>query len=192
VDKVKVAAFFDKLAPDWDQNCKHDKDRIRRILDLAGVESNLAVLDVACGTGVLFPFYLERNVAKITGVDLSPRMIERAREKFNDPRIEFIAGDVEQLALSGFDRCVVYNALPHFEDSSRLIKTLSDALKPGGRLTIAHGESRDKINERHTHGASEVSLSLMPADELSLLFAPFFYVDVLVDGDIYAVSGIKK
>jgi len=192
VDKAKVAAFFDKLAPNWDINCKQNTERIRRILDLAGIESNLTVLDVACGTGVLFPFYLERDVAMITGVDLSPGMIEKASEKFDDPRIKLITGDVEQLTLSGFDRCVVYNALPHFEDPARLIKVLSEALKPGGRLTIAHGESRDEINERHRHGASEVSLSLMPAKELARLFAPFLEVDVLLDEDIYIVSGVKK
>jgi len=192
VDKVKVAAFFDKLAPGWDQNCRHCEDRIRRILDYAGIESGLTVLDVACGTGVLFPFYLDRDVKKITGVDISSGMIEKAREKFNDPRVELIVGDIEQLTLTGFDRCVIYNALPHFEDPARLIKTLSNFLKPGGRLTVAHGESRDKINERHMHGASEVSLSLMPADELSHLFSPFFDVDVVVDGEIYVVSGVKR
>lgn len=193
MNKAKVAAFFDNLAPNWDSDCKNSGERIRRILDYAEVESNSTVLDVACGTGVLFPFYLERNVRKITGVDLSSGMIDRASAKFEDPRIELIAGDVEQLTLPAFNRCVVYNALPHFEDPLRLIESLSGNLEPGGRLTIAHGDSRDKINERHKHGASEVSLGLMPADALALLFAPFFDVDTVVDsGELYVVSGTKK
>jgi len=193
VNKAKVAAFFDKLAPNWDSDCKNCDRRIRRILDYAGIESSSTVLDVACGTGVLFPFYLERNVRKIMGVDLSAGMIDRARAKFDDPRIELITGDVEQLTLPPFNRCVVYNALPHFEDPLRLIESLSGNLEPGGRLTIAHGDGRDKIDERHRHGASEVSLGLMPADELALIFAPFFDVDTVVDSDeIYVVSGTKK
>lgn len=193
MNKAKVAAFFDNLAPCWDSHCRHCDEKIRAILDLAGVEKNSTVLDVACGTGILFPFYLERDVGRITGVDLSSGMIDRAREKFEDPRIELITGDVEQLTLPCFDCCVVYNAFPHFEDPSRLIEALSKNLGPGGRLTVAHGDSRDKINDRHRHGASEVSLGLMPADELALLFAPFFEVDAVVDSDeIYVVSGVKK
>jgi len=193
VNISKVAAFFDSMAPCWDTHCNHCGERIRRILDYAGIEKNNTVLDVACGTGILFPFYLERDVKEVTGVDLSSGMIARAKVKFDDPRIELIVGDVERLSLPCFERCVVYNAFPHFENPSRLIKTLSENLEPCGRLTIAHGDSRDKINDRHKHGASEVSLGLMQAHELALLFAPFFDVDTVVDSDeIYVVSGVKK
>ena len=55
-----------------------------KFLDLADIRSGVHVLDVACGTGVLFPYYLSRNVASITGVDLSADMISQARKNFNN------------------------------------------------------------------------------------------------------------
>jgi demethylmenaquinone methyltransferase/2-methoxy-6-polyprenyl-1,4-benzoquinol methylase len=51
----------------------------------------VSVLDVACGTGVLFPDYLARNVKSVTGIDLSPAMIDVAKVKYSDPRITLVA-----------------------------------------------------------------------------------------------------
>lgn len=44
---------------------------IRTILDNAGIRAGVDVLDVACGTGVLFPDYLARDVHSVTGVDIA-------------------------------------------------------------------------------------------------------------------------
>lgn len=192
MNRDKVAVFFDQLAPDWDKCHHHDADKIQKILDYAGIDRDSAVLDVACGTGVLFPFYLEREVKEITGIDLSSGMISKAREKFSDPRIKLIHGDVEKVPLAAYNRCVVYSAFPHFDDPARLIETLSHHLEPNGRLTVAHSESRERIDERHKNGASEVSHGLMTATELIKLFDPYLSVDVAIDNDeMYVVSGTK-
>lgn len=50
------------------------------------------VLDVACGTGVLFPDNLKRCVESVTGIDISPEMARLAAEKF--PQVQVICGDV--------------------------------------------------------------------------------------------------
>ncbi|NLT15753.1 MAG: class I SAM-dependent methyltransferase [Clostridiales bacterium] len=187
----KVAAYFNQLAPEWDTLHRHDNSKIERILNYADIKNNISVLDVGCGTGVLFPFYLNRDVGSLTGVDLSSGMIEKAKEKFTDPRITLIVGDAEQLQLDTFDRCVIYSALPHFKDAAKLIEKLSQALNPDGRLTVAHSESRELIDQRHKSSASDVSVGLMPATELAMLFSPFFQVDFVIDDDIYVVSGKK-
>lgn len=187
----KVAAYFNQLAPEWDTLHRHDNSKIERILDYADIKNYISVLDVGCGTGVLFPFYLNRDVGSLTGVDLSSGMIEKAKEKFTDPRITLIVGDAEQLQLDTFDRCVIYSALPHFKDAAKLIEKLSQALNPDGRLTVAHSESRELIDQRHKCSAHDVSVGLMPATELAMLFAPYFQVDLVVDDDIYVVSGTK-
>jgi demethylmenaquinone methyltransferase/2-methoxy-6-polyprenyl-1,4-benzoquinol methylase len=189
----KVADYFDRLAPEWDQLGTHDSKKINLILDCAGIFSGCKVLDVACGTGVLFPYYLEREVKNITGIDLSPGMITRAKEKFDDPRLTLIVGDAEELQANDYDCCVIYSALPHFEDLGRLLKSMSKKLVVNGRFTVAHSESKEKINQRHEGGASGVSFGLMPAAELALMFSPYFSVDTIIDNnDMYVVSGIKK
>ena len=166
---------------------------INGILDYSGIRKNVDVLDVACGTGVLIPDYLNRDVNKVIGMDISPAMIEIARAKFSDPRLSFINRDVEAFSFKElFDCIVVYNALPHFPEPGRLVKILSGILKHDGRLTIAHGMSRDKINAHHT-GASAVSLPLMTETELAKLMGLYLNVDTVVSNDdMYVVSGFKE
>jgi demethylmenaquinone methyltransferase/2-methoxy-6-polyprenyl-1,4-benzoquinol methylase len=194
MDKQAVIRFFDQLAPSWDREAVHDAAKLEIILDHAGIHPGVSVLDVACGTGVLFPYYLERGVIRITGVDIAPGMIQQAHLKYQDPRITLICGDIETLSLTEhFDCCMVYSAFPHFEDPARLITALAKIVGPGGRLTVAHSESLERINHQHTQHAQTVSTLLLPAERVAALFGLFFAVDVMVSTDaLYVVSGIKK
>ena len=123
MDKDTLISFFDQAAPEWDDRMVADDRKIEFILDRAGICSEQTVLDVACGTGVLFPYYLRRKVRRITGVDISPEMARIAAAKADDPRIEVICGDIETLPVTEpYDCCVIYNAFPHFPDPARLME----------------------------------------------------------------------
>ena len=193
--KSDVIEFFDRCAPNWDADQIPKGAIINRILDNANVGENLDVLDVACGTGVLFPFYLQRNVRSVTGIDISHEMARLAAEKHKDSEnIRVICGDVEETRFDKqFDSVMVYNAFPHFPDPERLIATLASLLKEGGRLTVAHSASREQIDDHHSGAASKVSNGLMYADELKAIFEPFFDVDIMISNqEMYQVSGVKK
>ena len=168
---------------------------IGKILDNAEVGPGMDVLDVACGTGVMFDYYLDRDVASITGIDIAPKMAQIAQSKYADnPKVEVICGDVEEYAFSRkFDRVVVYNAFPHFPFPKRLIKVLAGLLKENGRLTVAHGMSRAAIDNHHSGTASKVSNGLMSAESLKKIFDAHFTVEVTVSNDyMYQVSGVKR
>ena len=195
MNKSDVIEFFDRYAAQWDADQIPKDAIINRILDNANIGENLDVLDVACGTGVLFPFYLERGVRTVTGIDISHEMARIAAEKHKDiETIRVICGDVEETRFDKqFDSVMVYNAFPHFPDPERLIATLASLLKAGGRLTIAHSASREQIDDHHSGAASKVSNGLMYADELKALFEPFFEVDIMISNqEMYQVSGIKR
>ena len=137
MNKQDVIAFFDRCAPWWDADMVRKEEIIATILDNGGIRSGMDVLDVACGTGVLFPDYLERNVSSVTGIDISPEMVKIARSKF--PQVDVICGDVEETVFPRqFDAVMVYNAFPHFPDPEKLIAVLAGLVKPGGRLSVAH------------------------------------------------------
>lgn len=194
IDKREVIAFFDRCAPAWDAGMVRHEPVIEAILDNAGVGSGMRVLDVACGTGVLFPDYLARG-ASVTGIDISPEMARIAAEKFaGEPRVHVLCGDVEEAVFSQpFDVVMVYNAFPHFPDPARLIARLSRLVKPGGRLSVAHGMSRAAIDSHHSGAAHRVSNGLMHEDALRALLAPYCDVDVCVsDARMYQVAGTKR
>ena len=194
IDTKDVVAFFDLLAPTWDADMVRDEAVITRILDLADVAPGVAVLDVACGTGVLIGDYLRRGVASVTAVDISSEMVKIARSKFaGDERVRVLCADAQTLDLvERFDCILIYNAFPHFSEPEKLLRNLSRLLLPGGRLTVAHGMSRERINAHHRGGASRVSRGLLPAEDLAALLTPFLTVDqVISDESMYLVSGIR-
>lgn len=195
MNKNDIVEFFDRCAPTWDAEMIKSDAIIGKILDNAEVAQGQDILDVACGTGVMFPYYLERGVASVTGIDIAPEMARIAQEKFVDvSNVQVICGDVEEYPFQQkFDRIVVYNAFPHFPDPRRLIKTLAGLLKEDGRLTIAHGASRESIDNHHKGSASKVSNGLMSADSLKALFEPYFAVEVMISNSrMYQVSGVKR
>ena len=195
MEKKAIVEFFDRCAPTWDAEMIKSDEIIGKILDNAEIAADMDILDVACGTGVMIPYYLQRGVASVTGIDISPEMAKLAAEKFReDPRVQVICGDVEEARFDRkFDRIVVYNAFPHFPDPRQLIKTLSGMLKEGGRLTVAHGMSREAIDNHHKGAASQVSNGLMSADSLKRLFDACLQVEVVVSNDrMYQVSGVKR
>lgn len=191
MDKKEVVAFFDALADSWDAGMIKNQDKIDIILDFAGVRENKTVLDVACGTGVLIPDYLNRNVKKCVAVDISPKMIETAKKKFDKyENIEFICADAELCEFDHkFDCIVIYNAFPHFENRNLLFDNLSKYLVENGRITIAHGMSREALTKHHSGRAENVSTILPESDRLAELMKPYFNVDVKISTDeIYIVS----
>lgn len=194
MNKKEIRAFFDRVAPDWDSHLVVDNEKINFILNKAGIAENCTVLDVACGTGVLFPHYLHRNVSHVTGVDISPNMTRIAAAKNRDIRVEVICADIETLPVHRrCDCCVVYNAFPHFPHPQALIACLASWVTPGGRLTVAHSMSLAALKKHHEGPAEHVCREMLEAHELAKLFAPWFAVDCAVsDDEKYVVSGVRK
>lgn len=193
VSKTDVVEFFDEMAPLWDRDLIVDTEKINAILDAAEVRPNARVLDVACGTGVLFPFYLQRQVKEVLAVDIAPEMAKIAAEKARSP-IRVVCSDIQALPGTGdYDCCMVYNAFPHFPDPAGLVADLSRWLKPGGRLTVAHSMGVEQLNLHHSGRAAKVSIGMLPAEDLAEIFAPWFEVDrVVSDEGKYIVSGTRK
>ena len=190
----EVIRFFDERAKNWDANQDRSELVISIILARAGIKPGIDVLDVACGTGILFGDYLARSVGSVTAVDISPEMAKIAAMKYPDAQIDVICADIETVKLDKtFDAVVVYNSFPHFAAPKRLIKTLAGYTKPGGRLTVAHGASREAIDAAHLGAAARVSNGLMHEDELAELMRPWFKVDVTISDELmYEVSGVRR
>ena len=188
-----VIDFFDRLAPQWDAGMIRSDAIIGKILDGAHVREGCDVLDVACGTGVLFPDYLARKVGSVTAVDISPEMVKIAAAKYPGENITVRCGDVETMTFDKqYDCIMVYNAFPHFPEPARLIGTLAGYLKPGGTLTIAHGMSRAAIDHHHEGSASRVSVGLMSEHALAALFRRHLRLTVKIsDERMYQVTGQK-
>ena len=192
MDKETIRDFFNNFAPQWDYEPIAEKEIIDTVLDNGDIKENVDILDVACGTGVLFPYYLERKVKSITAVDLSPEMVKIAKSKF--PQADVICGDAENFTFPHqFDAIMIYNAFPHFPEPEKVIENLSKHLKSGGRFTVAHGISKKELDEIHMKSAGKVSNIIPECEELAEMLKPYFNVDIMISNDkMYQVSGIKR
>ena len=186
-----IIRFFDSKAESWD-SMPHDSVLVNRILDNALHVRTRRVLDVACGTGVLFPFFLERGVADIAGIDISSGMIEVARRKAGDSKaITLICDDASTHSFEGlFDSIIIYNAFPHFADPEALLSNLVPHLARGGLLTIAHSAGREELNSFHREHASPISFPLPPADDVADLMGKHLKVKhVISEEHLYQITG---
>lgn len=94
------------------------------------------VLDLACGTGILFPKLAER-FGKVVGLDYSLPMLEVAKRK-NLPNTYLVRGDALKLPFRDgiFDTVVVSLGLRHFPDIETSLREIHRVLKEGGELHI--------------------------------------------------------
>lgn len=191
MEKKDIIDFFDHLAPSWDADMIRSDAKISKILDNADVSAGKDVLDVACGTGVLFPDYFAREVGSLTAIDISPEMVKIASSKSWKKPVTILCGDVEEQEFDKqFDCIVIYNAFPHFPDPERLIACLSKNLCHGGTLTVAHGMSRAAIDAHHRGAAHHVSNGLMEVEQLVAIFEKYMKVTCAISDDqMYQVVG---
>ena len=196
MDKNEVIKFFDIHSKTWDENMEKNDSKMNEILDAAKVSSGKSVLDIACGTGVMIDYYVERNASKVTGVDISSKMIEIARNKFRKYNfIDFLCEDAEKYNFNNqYDCVMVFNAFPHFPNPETLIKNLAKAVKSGGTITVAHDRGRKDLDNHHKSvQASKISNGLIRENELERIFKAAGLTDIYKKStdNIYIVSGIK-
>lgn len=169
-------AYFDALSCRWDGFTDHDRVRgaLRMELDWMALVPDEHVIDLGCGTGNLTAVLLEKlgPAGRVTAVDLSPAMIQRARAKLADPRIRWCVADAASLPLAAaaYDRVVCFSAWPHFPDQFAVLREVCRVLRPGGHLAILHIDGRARINEIHSSGGPAIHNDLLPpATDLAVL-----------------------
>ncbi|QIG47417.1 class I SAM-dependent methyltransferase [Nordella sp. HKS 07] len=100
------------------------------------------VVDLGCGFGWFARFARENGAASVLGLDLSEKMIARARADTFDPTIQYRIADLERLDLpeASFDFAYSSLAFHYIEDFGRLTLSVFRALVSGARFvfTIEH------------------------------------------------------
>jgi predicted TPR repeat methyltransferase len=134
----------------------------------------LEIVDAGCGTGLLGE-YLRPYARRLVGVDLSPRMIEKAAKRgVYDETIIAELASLLRSSPEAFDIIASSDTLVYFGDLRDALAAARTALRPGGRLlfTLEHASNENEIPEgyrihphgRYSHTESYVRKALAEAD----------------------------
>ncbi len=142
--------FFDRWAPDYDHQIKEGAEsfpfagyaRIKELIRaLISPEEGVELLDLGVGTG-FFTEELYRGGARITGVDFSEKMLDKARSRMPGARFfrhDLFRGLPPELTGERFDYILISYTLHHWEDWKKveLLGQLKNNLKNNGQIIIA-------------------------------------------------------
>ncbi|NTF42962.1 bifunctional 2-polyprenyl-6-hydroxyphenol methylase/3-demethylubiquinol 3-O-methyltransferase UbiG [Rhizobium rhizogenes] len=97
------------------------------------------VVDLGCGFGWFCRWAAEQGAAGVLGLDVSDKMLDRARVETKDDRIRYDRADLEKLELPKASFDLVYSSLAfhYIEDFAGLLANIRQSLKPGGRLIFS-------------------------------------------------------
>lgn len=135
-----VQQTYDSLALDYDQRWRRYVDAtLNATLEGLSFRGDESLLDLPAGTGKLVGRLLEKwPDMEITGVDLSPRMLDQARAKPFAARAKWVQADVCCLPFddASFDHALCVNSFHYFPSPLESIKELRRVLRPDGDLIL--------------------------------------------------------
>lgn len=121
----------------YDQKLGFVSEYGKDLLSLLNPGEHEVILDLGCGTGDLTRD-IARTGAKVLGMDASAEMIARAKEKY--PEMVFQVGDAQCFSLEIPCDAVFSNAALHWmRDAGGVVRSVWNALKPGGRFIAEFG-----------------------------------------------------
>ena len=115
--------------------CKEDYPYIASELEKEEYED---LLDCGCGTGPMISLLYEKDSSKkYTGLDITPRMIEVAKNKKLEG-VNWVVGDCENLPFeeNSFDAIICSNSFHHYPNPEKFFESAKRVLRPGGRLIL--------------------------------------------------------
>jgi len=162
---VNHQEWFDQQAPQWDEKLPPDVlAKLQALIAKAAIQHGDVVLDLGCGTGVLFR-WLRASVGpagEVVAIDLSGEMLRRARLKGEG--VPCLLADGQHLPSSdtAFDWVVCNAILPHFPDKHQALREIRRVLRPGGQVLICHPKGRHATNAIHRSIGGTVGNDLVP------------------------------
>lgn len=124
---------------------------ISRFLQVVGDVSGVHALDAGSGAGYLSHLLAQRG-AHVTGIDISPRLVEIARAEDPDGAITYQVADLSQplpVYQGHFDLVTSYFVLNDVYDYRGFLTTLGSVLKPGGRLVLLMNNPYSLVVRNH-------------------------------------------
>jgi SAM-dependent methyltransferase len=177
-ERAQVRNVYETIADEYDDRIPGDGVVDEIFTDseinflLGKVRADDDVLDMGCGTG-RFTIPLAERAESVSGLDLSPMMLDTARKKLADRGLEADLREGDMAALpfadASFDVVVSMLALMHIprEDRQQVFHEVARVLRPGGRLLIG---VKNSVFERMFRGDRFAAVDITDVESEELIF----------------------
>lgn len=120
------------------ENSSSQKEAASDLMKCVSFSDPQNILDIGCGDGkITAELAAKVPNGSVMGIDISPSMIDFAKEHFNLPNLQFSIKDAQQIDYEGeFDTIFSFTALHWVKSHESFLESAYRALKPGGTLAV--------------------------------------------------------
>jgi ubiquinone/menaquinone biosynthesis C-methylase UbiE len=181
-------AYFDKVAETWDQrfHTPNLSKFLESFVPQFGIMSGQKILDVGTGTGILIP-YLAKAVGQngsVTAIDYSEKMVQRCKAKHSHIKnVNIKVGNIEEEIFmpEHFEVVICFGVFPHLDNKQQALNNMNYALKPRGKLVIAHALSSEELKAHHKKVSMHVAHAMLPEkDEVIKLLEQAGFTEISI------------
>jgi ubiquinone/menaquinone biosynthesis C-methylase UbiE len=175
--KLILDQFSRQAVPFSEMHARDDAEIHQLLINTAGITGADEVLDVACGPG-LVACEVAKVARHVTGIDLTPAMIDQARARQRSlalGNLTWVVGDAQPLPFSAgsFSRVITRYSFHHFTDPQGVFAEMIRVCRPGGRVTVCdvftnsqeQAERYDRLEKfrdpSHTHALQLAELETL-------------------------------
>lgn len=139
---------YTRIAGRYSIQAEGERKIVQDLASKLDLSSSDALLEIGCGPGnLLIP--LSFSVSSAVGID-HPKVIRRFQKRFQDDRIELVAGNFLDLKITRqFSKILIYSMIQLLSNDAEVMECLTKALsllKPGGALLVGDLPNEDKKN----------------------------------------------
>jgi len=150
--KQRNIKIWNEVAPRyhkrWASVNKGPFQSTKKLVELVNINKGDAVLDVACGTGVVTN-EIQKKISEsgyVIGIDTSSTAIKIAKQWNKKPNVNFVNIDAEKFSFSKkFDVVTCQYALFFFPNAQKALKNMKNSLKEYGNIGISVHGGKDKV-----------------------------------------------
>lgn len=136
--KKRSKNYFEKISSDYSGKLgKYTEPMHNALIKELDGKNFKTLLDMGCGNGTFLSMVLNKFNAEVSGIDISPGMIEKSKELLDD-RADLKVGDSEDLPWNdgSFDIVTCIASFHHYPSPELVLKEIKRVLRPEGILMI--------------------------------------------------------
>jgi SAM-dependent methyltransferase len=162
---MDVQQTYAQWADIYDDNKNRTRDLEARVLrGLLALHNFRHCLEIGCGTGKN-TVWLAEHAHAVTAADLSPEMLEKARQKVHSSRVEFVQADILKpwgFRRGHYDLAVFSLVLEHIEDLNPIFEHVADCLVPGGLVYVSELHPFKQYSGSQARFETQAGIQLVP------------------------------